>query len=188
MQSALGYRWRHSRTRPANSSRRRRHPAILHCLVGLRWSNSLTNRSLIPLRPARIPIPSFSWMLIYPVYKDRAKATALRDFVEWVLSQQAQDIGAQIGYLPLPADVISLGHSRAKRIRQVTGVILATSGYLALNFSPRSPRQRVFLSRHNISVTIELILDSAHLIQYSLKYGKNRCRGCLGRFSPRKSA
>ena len=62
-----------------------------------------------PFTAGAYPIPSFSWMFIYPVYKDRAKATALRAFVEWALSHQAQDIGAQIGYLPLPADVISLG-------------------------------------------------------------------------------
>lgn len=61
-----------------------------------------------PFTPGAYPIPSFSWMLIYPIYKDKAKAAALRDFVEWALSQQAQDLAAQLGYLPLPADVIAL--------------------------------------------------------------------------------
>jgi phosphate transport system substrate-binding protein len=62
-----------------------------------------------PMTSGAYPIPSFSWMLIYPGYRNKAKSTALRDFVEWGLSQPAQDIGAQLGYLPLPADVIGLG-------------------------------------------------------------------------------
>jgi phosphate transport system substrate-binding protein len=55
------------------------------------------------------PIPSYSWMLLYPHYPDKSKAVALHDFVEWGLSQRAQDGAAQLGYLPLPADVIGLG-------------------------------------------------------------------------------
>jgi ABC-type phosphate transport system substrate-binding protein len=59
--------------------------------------------------PGAYPIPSFSWMFLYPAYRDKAKAATLRDFAEWALSEQAQDIAAQLGYLPLPADVIGLG-------------------------------------------------------------------------------
>ena len=33
----------------------------------------------------------------------------MRDFAEWTLSQQAQNYGAQLGYLPLSADVTALG-------------------------------------------------------------------------------
>ena len=62
-----------------------------------------------PFTAGAYPIPSFSWMLMYPAYEDKAKATALHDFAEWALSLQAQDIAAQLGYLPLPADVIGLG-------------------------------------------------------------------------------
>ena len=62
-----------------------------------------------PVTPGAYPIPSFSWMFLYPAYRDKAKAAALRDFAEWALSEQAQDIAAQLGYLPLPADVIALG-------------------------------------------------------------------------------
>jgi phosphate transport system substrate-binding protein len=57
-----------------------------------------------PFTAGAYPIPSFSWMLVYPAYRDKAKASALRDFAEWALSQQAQDIAVQLGYLPLPAD------------------------------------------------------------------------------------
>ena len=48
-------------------------------------------------------------MLLRPRYADRAKGKAIRDFAEWVLSQQAQDYGAQLGYPPLTPDVAALG-------------------------------------------------------------------------------
>ena len=62
-----------------------------------------------PMTSGAYPIPSFSWMFLYPAYRDKAKAATLRDFAEWALSQQAQDLAAQLGYLALPADVIALG-------------------------------------------------------------------------------
>jgi ABC-type phosphate transport system substrate-binding protein len=48
-------------------------------------------------------------MFLHPHYADRAKAKAMRDFAEWVLSQRAQNYGAQLGYLPLSADITALG-------------------------------------------------------------------------------
>jgi phosphate transport system substrate-binding protein len=62
-----------------------------------------------PATAGAYPIPSYSWMLLYPHYLNRSKAAALRDFVEWGLSRQAQDSAAELGYLSLPADVIGLG-------------------------------------------------------------------------------
>jgi phosphate transport system substrate-binding protein len=62
-----------------------------------------------PATSGAYPIPSYSWMLLYPHYRDRTKAAALREFVEWGLSRQAQDTAASLGYLALPADVIGLG-------------------------------------------------------------------------------
>jgi phosphate transport system substrate-binding protein len=47
-----------------------------------------------PATSGAYPIPSYSWMLLYPPYRDRTKAAALREFVEWGLSRQAQDTAA----------------------------------------------------------------------------------------------
>ena len=33
----------------------------------------------------------------------------MHDFAEWTLSQQAQNYGAQLGYLPLSPDITALG-------------------------------------------------------------------------------
>jgi len=70
-----------------------------------------------PATAGAYPIPSYSWMLLYPHYLDRSKAAALRDFVEWGLSRQAQDSAAELGYLSLPADVIGLGKRTLTELR-----------------------------------------------------------------------
>ena len=58
--------------------------------------------------PDAYPITSYSWMFLYPRYSDKAKAVALREFAEWGLSK-GQNYGAQLGYLPLSADVVAIG-------------------------------------------------------------------------------
>ena len=62
-----------------------------------------------PAPPGAYPITTYSWMFLYPRYADHAKGQAMRDFAEWTLSQQAQSYGAQLGYLPLSADVTAIG-------------------------------------------------------------------------------
>lgn len=62
-----------------------------------------------PADPGAYPITTYSWMFLYPRYSDRAKGAALREFAVWGLSQQAQNYGAQLGYLPLAGDVVALG-------------------------------------------------------------------------------
>ena len=48
-------------------------------------------------------------MLLYSRYKAQSKGKAVRDFVEWGLSQQAQNYAEQLGYIPLSPDVTKLG-------------------------------------------------------------------------------
>jgi phosphate transport system substrate-binding protein len=62
-----------------------------------------------PAASGAYPITTYSWMFLYPRYADHPKGKAIRDFAEWALSQQAQNYGAQLGYLPLSADVTALG-------------------------------------------------------------------------------
>ena len=61
-----------------------------------------------PANPGAYPITTYSWMFLYPRYSDRTKAVALRDFAEWSLTR-GQNYGAQLGYLPLSADVVAIG-------------------------------------------------------------------------------
>jgi phosphate transport system substrate-binding protein len=62
-----------------------------------------------PAAPGAYPITTYSWMLLYPQYRDRAKGVAIREFALWGLSQPGQSYGAQLGYLPLSDDVGSIG-------------------------------------------------------------------------------
>jgi len=62
-----------------------------------------------PADPGAYPITTYSWMFLYPRYHDSAKAIAMLAFAEWGLSQQAQNYGAQLGYLPLTGDLVALG-------------------------------------------------------------------------------
>ncbi len=62
-----------------------------------------------PANAGAYPITTYSWMFLYTKYADRAKGVALREFAEWGLSQQGQSYAAQLGYLPLSSDVVSLG-------------------------------------------------------------------------------
>ena len=62
-----------------------------------------------PVDPGAYPITAYSWMFLYPQYRDRAKGIALQEFALWGLSQAGQSYGAQLGYLRLRNDVVSIG-------------------------------------------------------------------------------
>ena len=66
-------------------------------------------RSIVdPTAANAYPIVSYSWMFLYRRYRDPAKAEAVRDFVGWGLAE-GQQYGAELGYIPLSADVVALG-------------------------------------------------------------------------------
>ena len=70
--------------------------------------NELERSIVDPPAPGAYPIISYSWLFLYRHYGDRAKADAIRDFVEWGLTD-GQRYGPELGYIPLSADVVSLG-------------------------------------------------------------------------------
>jgi len=53
------------------------------------------------------PISSFTWILLYENAKDKAQARAMVDFMKWALTD-GQKFAPDLGYAPLPADVIKL--------------------------------------------------------------------------------
>jgi phosphate transport system substrate-binding protein len=53
------------------------------------------------------PISSFSWLLLYENPKDKTQAKAMVDFVKWALTD-GQKYCADLGYAPLPPDVVKL--------------------------------------------------------------------------------
>ena len=63
------------------------------------------------------PISSFTWLLVRPDTKDAAKAKALKGFLEWMLSPDAQKMASDLQYAPLPAPVVALVQERLKGLK-----------------------------------------------------------------------
>ena len=57
------------------------------------------------------PISSFTWLLIQTDIKDAAKGKAVKDFLAWMLTPEAQKMAEELKYAPLPAPVVSLVQS-----------------------------------------------------------------------------
>ncbi len=51
------------------------------------------------------PIVSYTWLLCYAKYEDSDKAAALKDMIQWCLTE-GQKSSAEMGYVPLPANVV----------------------------------------------------------------------------------
>jgi phosphate transport system substrate-binding protein len=58
------------------------------------------------------PISSFTWLLVQTDIKDPAKGKALKDFLSWMITPEAQKMAEDLKYAPLPAAVVSLVQSR----------------------------------------------------------------------------
>ncbi len=62
------------------------------------------------------PISSFTWLLFYESPKDKARARIMADFMKWALTE-GQKYARDLGYAPLPADVVQLELEALKRIK-----------------------------------------------------------------------
>jgi phosphate transport system substrate-binding protein len=62
------------------------------------------------------PISSFTWFLVRPDMTDAAKAKAMKNFLEWMVTPEAQDMAPALQYAPLPKEVIALEKARFKTL------------------------------------------------------------------------
>src|SRR6476620_3730250 len=62
------------------------------------------------------PISSFTWLLFYENPKDKAKAKIMADFLKWALAE-GQKYAKDLGYAPLPANVVQLEMEALKKIK-----------------------------------------------------------------------
>ncbi len=62
--------------------------------------------------PAAYPVASFTWLLVKKDNPDAGKARAIRDFLRWMVSPEAQGIAQELRYAPLPASVAELVSAR----------------------------------------------------------------------------
>jgi phosphate transport system substrate-binding protein len=63
------------------------------------------------------PIASFTWLLVQPDMKDAAKARALKGFLEWMITDEAQRLAQELHYAPLPAPVVALVQERIRTLK-----------------------------------------------------------------------
>lgn len=63
------------------------------------------------------PIASYTWLLVKTDNPDGAKARALRDFLDWMITPEAQKLAADLGYAPLPDDVSALVRERIRSLK-----------------------------------------------------------------------
>ncbi|MGH7593153.1 MAG: phosphate ABC transporter substrate-binding protein PstS [Gemmatimonadales bacterium] len=63
------------------------------------------------------PIASFTWLLIRPDMQDAAKARAMKDFLTWMISPEAQAMSPALLYASLPKEVIALEAARIRSLK-----------------------------------------------------------------------
>ncbi|NVO17205.1 MAG: phosphate ABC transporter substrate-binding protein PstS [Rhodoplanes sp.] len=74
------------------------------------------DRSVVdPTAAGAYPIVSYSWLFLFRRHPDPARGQAVHDLVAWGLSE-GQQYGAELGYIPLSADVIALGREALQAI------------------------------------------------------------------------
>lgn len=63
------------------------------------------------------PIASYTWLLVKTDNPDAAKAKAIRDFLSWMTTAEAQKMAGALGYAALPGDVAKLVQDRVKTLK-----------------------------------------------------------------------
>ena len=66
---------------------------------------------------ASYPISSFTWLLVRPTMKDAAKAKAMKDFLTWMITPEAQAMAATLLYAPLPKEVATLVAAKIRTLK-----------------------------------------------------------------------
>ena len=62
------------------------------------------------------PISSFTWILLYESSGDRMRSARMVEFLRWALAD-GQRLAPDLGYAPLPADVVKLANAVLNRIK-----------------------------------------------------------------------
>jgi len=62
------------------------------------------------------PVSSFTWLLFYENPKDKQRAKIMVDFMNWALAD-GQKFAPELGYAPLPKEVVALETNAVKKIK-----------------------------------------------------------------------
>ncbi|BAZ54263.1 phosphate ABC transporter periplasmic phosphate-binding protein (plasmid) [Nostoc sp. NIES-4103] len=70
-----------------------------------------------PMGNQSYPIVTYTWLLTYHQYQDPVKAQALKNFIDWALTE-GQKSSLELGYLPLSKKVVVQVQSAANKIAE----------------------------------------------------------------------
>ncbi len=70
------------------------------------------------------PISSFTWLLVRADNPDAAKGKALKEFLSWMITDEAQQMAADLKYAPLPSEIRKLVEARIGTLK-ASGKVLA---------------------------------------------------------------
>lgn len=62
------------------------------------------------------PISSFTWLLVRPTHAEAAKGAAIKQFLTWMIGDQAQAEAAALHYAPLPPSVRTLVEAKIQTL------------------------------------------------------------------------
>lgn len=85
-------------------------------LASVKLPNNLVAFITDPDGKNSYPIVTYTWILASKNYKDANKAKALKDMLNWSLTQ-GQQYSTQLGYIPLPSSVVSKVKSAVNTIK-----------------------------------------------------------------------
>jgi phosphate transport system substrate-binding protein len=82
--------------------------------AGAKWPKTTDFRVSITDAPGKdsYPIASFTWLIVRPDMTDATKAKALKAFLEWMITPEAQQMAEKLEYAPLPPPVVALIKAR----------------------------------------------------------------------------
>jgi phosphate transport system substrate-binding protein len=66
---------------------------------------------------AAYPIAGMVWVLARPKMRDPARASTLREFLGWVLGEDAQALAGSMNYSKLPPDLLEKARAKAAQVR-----------------------------------------------------------------------
>jgi phosphate transport system substrate-binding protein len=102
-------------------------PSVTEAAASAKFEKNTDFRVSITNAPGKgaYPISSFTWLLVRPDAPDAAKAKAVRDFLTWMITPDAQKMAADLKYAALPAPVVKLIEARLPTLKS-NGKAMAT--------------------------------------------------------------
>ncbi|MGH7497616.1 MAG: phosphate ABC transporter substrate-binding protein PstS [Gemmatimonadales bacterium] len=94
-------------------------PSVTEAAASAKFDKNTDFRVSITNAPGKgaYPISSFTWLLVHSDLPDEGKGKALRDFLGWMITPDAQKMAGELKYAPLPQEVVKLVEARLPTLK-----------------------------------------------------------------------